>query len=149
MESRACAYTTAQTATAAQRQQTTFDALQGGKNERKRANRINTRPQAQTRLKTAYTASAVQFTPTATPTPTKTGIMLHNNTAVGKTHKNAKMSIKTSEKKLAMQFRRVYYKLASNEGGSLRTGRSPHNRQRGQLSLKFLTIKKSSRRDKK
>ena len=100
-----------------------------------------------TPLKTAHTASAVQFT--QAPTPTKTGIVLHNDTAVGKAYKNAKMSIKTSEKKLAMQFRRVYYKLASNEGGSLRTGRSPHNRQLGQLSLKFLTIKKSSRRDKK
>lgn len=81
-----------------------FDALQGGKNARKHANRINTRQQAQTRLKTLYTASAVQFTPTAAPTPTKTGNVWHNNTAVCKPHKNAKMSIKTSEKKLANAF---------------------------------------------
>ena len=106
-----------------------YKAAKRGKNARKHASRINTRPQAQTPLKTALAASAVQFTPTATPTPTKTGIVLHNDTAVGKAYKNAKLSIKNGAKKLAMQFRRVYYKLANSEGGSLWTGRSPHNRQ--------------------
>lgn len=38
------------------------NALQGGKNARKHASRINTQTQAQTPLKTLYTASAVQFT---------------------------------------------------------------------------------------
>ena len=39
-----------------------YKAAKRGKNARKHASRINTQPQAQTPLKTRYTASAVQFT---------------------------------------------------------------------------------------
>lgn len=87
----------------------------------------------------------------------KTVVVWHNNTAVEKQYKNAKLSAKHTKtqectrkkvkKKLDIGSNWVYYKLASNEGRSLRTGRSPHNRQLGQLSLQFLTTKKS-RRDK-
>ena len=90
-----------------------YKAAKRGKNERKPTSRATTQPQAQTPLKTAYTASAVQFTQAAAPTHEKTGIVLHNNTAVVKAHKNAKLSIKTSEKTLANAQKMVYYTLAS------------------------------------
>lgn len=71
-----------------------FDALQVGKNERKQTSRATTQPQAQTPLKTLYTASAVQFTQAAAPPHEKTVVVWHNNTAVGKQYKNAKLSAK-------------------------------------------------------
>ena len=71
-----------------------YKAAKRGKNARKHASRINTQPQAQTPLKTRYTASAVQFTQTAAPTHEKTVVVWHNNTAVVKQHKNAKLSAK-------------------------------------------------------
>lgn len=48
-----------------------YKAAKRGKNARKHASRINTQTQAQTPLKTLYTASAVQFTQTAAPTHEK------------------------------------------------------------------------------
>lgn len=121
MESRACIYNGANGNGNGGRR---FDALQRGKNARKHANRTNTRQQAQTPLKTLYTSSAVQFTPRPTPTPTKTGIVLHNNTAVCKPHKNAKLSIKTSEKSLTCSsFGRTISLPAARAGRCGRVGR--------------------------
>lgn len=57
-----------------------YKAAKRGKNARKHASRPTTQPQAQTPLKTAYTASAVQFTQTATPTHEKTYTLYNNHT---------------------------------------------------------------------
>lgn len=76
------------------------------------------------------------------PTHEKTDTLYNNHTKTQNCRQNTQKRKNVRVKKLAMQRGRVYYKLASNEGGSLRTGRSPHNRQRGQLSLKNLTTKK-------
>lgn len=60
-----------------------YKAAKRGKNARKHANRINTRQQPQTPLKTLYTAPAVQVTQATAPTHEKTYTLYNNHTKSG------------------------------------------------------------------
>jgi hypothetical protein len=67
-----------------------YKAAKRGKNARKHANRPTTQPQAQTPLKTLYTASAVQFTQAEhqhTKKRSPYSITIQKRKTVGKTQK--------------------------------------------------------------
>lgn len=130
MESRARAYTTAQTATAnangnikpPNEAKTSANTQAAQQLNRKRKHRLK-------RLSRRRRLGSHQRQHQHTKKHTHCTITTQKAGDCRENIQKRKNVYKTSEKKLANALRKWYYKLASNEGGSLRTGRSPHNRQ--------------------
>lgn len=133
MESRARVYATAQTATAtADGVLTLYKGAKTSESQRANQQRNRKRKRRLKRLSRRRRFSSHQRQHRHTKKRSLCCITIQlseSNTKTQNCRQNTQKRKNVREKKLAMRFGRVYYKLASNEGGSLRTGRSPHNRQ--------------------